>query len=609
MVNSLAILTNFIGLIVSFWLGVYIITNNRRSWVGWTSGITLWALAGLFANLILTIFPDPAPAYEPIWVRLIFPFWPHEPDSQNITVWTQGLAACMGVIFWYHTTLLILSKNPQGWQRFSLVLAYTLGITAVFLQTYQPAFFTVLRADPQLIDTQQFGLPFLFFASFLILYSGLSVRNLIHAYQQNTSIIVKKQLNMLIAASLAASLAAVLTVAGSIPGAYIPVYWVSLLLLCAVCFFVYGVARYSALLEHRILRRDIIYSGVTTGLVILLYLGLFLWLKVAYDVQDGIIVFLIPLVILSHSTIEGVRRLLERFIYDRRTQALRASLDDLIRLAGEQADLNEMLSHYLETICIPIRATYGVVLVFENEIAHPTGVYRWHDGRLHLPSKNLLAGDVKPLEPGSLPDPYLDVTLLIPLYSAEQQIGALLLGHPENGIHYSSEDLLLLQDPSERVAELIIQSRRITNYIDQFVQLPMKHIQTSSDLIPVQWVEEALQNFYNYSFLGDSPLINLKQVKKLLSAPAITYLDRGKAVHQVVFEAVEKLRPQTIVPKEPFPREWFSYLILHDAYIEGLPNRDIIAKLYVSEGTFHRTRRSALRSVTRVLGEFELAQG
>jgi hypothetical protein len=99
LVDTLAILTNFIGLIIAFWLGVYIITNNRRSWVGWTSGITLWALAGLFANLILTIFPDPAPAYEPIWVRLIFPIWPHETDSQNITVWTQGLAASIGVIF------------------------------------------------------------------------------------------------------------------------------------------------------------------------------------------------------------------------------------------------------------------------------------------------------------------------------------------------------------------------------------------------------------------------------------------------------------------------------------------------------------------------------
>jgi hypothetical protein len=68
---------------------------------------------------------------------------------------------------------------------------------------------------------------------------------------------------------------------------------------------------------------------------------------------------------------------------------------------------------------------------------------------------------------------------------------------------------------------------------------------------------------------------------------------------------VEKLRPTADLPKEPIPREWYPYLILHDAYFEGLPNRDIISKLYVSDGTFHRTRRSALRSVTRVLSELE----
>jgi hypothetical protein len=81
----------------------------------------------------------------------------------------------------------------------------------------------------------------------------------------------------------------------------------------------------------------------------------------------------------------------------------------------------------------------------------------------------------------------------------------------------------------------------------------------------------------------------------------------GKAVRQVLSEAVEKLRPGPAVLAEPIPREWFPYFILHDAYFNGLPNRDITLKLYISEGTFHRTRRSALRSVTRVLSELESA--
>ena len=62
-------------------------------------------------------------------------------------------------------------------------------------------------------------------------------------------------------------------------------------------------------------------------------------------------------------------------------------------------------------------------------------------------------------------------------------------------------------------------------------------------------------------------------------------------------------------PKSPIwrtgipPREWHSYIILHDAYVEDVPNRDIMSQLYVSEGTFHRQRRKALRAVARSLLE------
>ena len=54
---------------------------------------------------------------------------------------------------------------------------------------------------------------------------------------------------------------------------------------------------------------------------------------------------------------------------------------------------------------------------------------------------------------------------------------------------------------------------------------------------------------------------------------------------------------------EPVPREWHSYVVLHDAYWERIPNQDIMSKLYISEGTFHRTRRAAVRSVARALLE------
>jgi len=138
--------------------------------------------------------------------------------------------------------------------------------------------------------------------------------------------------------------------------------------------------------------------------------------------------------------------------------------------------------------------------------------------------------------------------------------------------------------------------------------MPLQQKTPDVDLIPSAWVEDALQNICDYAYLGSSPLANLKQVEPLLKSDQATHLDRGKAVYQSISGAVEKLRPETEMPKASIPREWYSYIILHDAYFNGLPNRDIILKLYISEGTFHRTRRSALRAVTRVLCEIEIAQ-
>jgi hypothetical protein len=44
---------------------------------------------------------------------------------------------------------------------------------------------------------------------------------------------------------------------------------------------------------------------------------------------------------------------------------------------------------------------------------------------------------------------------------------------------------------------------------------------------------------------------------------------------------------------------------LHDAYVLGELNRDIMSKLYISEGTFNRTRRRAVRGVAKALQEME----
>jgi len=604
---SLALVANFIGLILSVWLGIYIVTRGRNSRIAWSSGLTLWAMAGFFANILVLMFSSPVPVSQPMWLKLIFPFWPQETDP-NVTGWTQGWATGIGVFLWYQTSVLIIPGRMAKWRRWSLYAGYTLGIITIAIQIFTPQLFVSVRSDPLLVDTQGFNNLYPLYAFVFLLLSGLSVFNFREARRLNPSIIIRKQFNFLIAASVLAFLATIFSVLGAIPGVPIPVFWISSLLVVTVGFLGFGVIRYSAILGQRILRRDFFYSAISISLVVFLYLSMFLWLMVTYNVTVGIVVFLIPLVILTHSLTDEIRKVVERFIYDKRTRFLRASLSNLSRLAVEQADLGAVLSRSLETMCYPILATYAVILVFDGDNACPAGSYRWQDDKTQFTRKDFEADDAKHIYPGSLAEPFLETTLLIPLYASLEQIGVLLLGRPENGIHYSEQDIQLLQGPIESVTGLIIKHRRISEYLDQLVHLPLQVKTQPTTVIPSLWVEDALHNIFDYAYLGDSPLVSLKQVGVLLNGTDPTHLDTGKAVYQVVSNAVEKLKPGSTLPSEPIPREWHPYLILHDAYFEGLPNRDILLKLYISEGTFHRTRRSAIRSVTRVLSELEGVQ-
>jgi hypothetical protein len=82
-----------------------------------------------------------------------------------------------------------------------------------------------------------------------------------------------------------------------------------------------------------------------------------------------------------------------------------------------------------------------------------------------------------------------------------------------------------------------------------------------------------------------------------------THIDRGHALREELVNAINTLRPKGIRPSAPVSREWQNYVVLHDAYVDGVANHEIMTNLYISEGTFNRIRRQALRGVARYLLE------
>jgi hypothetical protein len=113
----------------------------------------------------------------------------------------------------------------------------------------------------------------------------------------------------------------------------------------------------------------------------------------------------------------------------------------------------------------------------------------------------------------------------------------------------------------------------------------------------IKTVEEGLRNLPDYIVLGQSALANK------LAIQGASHVERGKQLRQLIVECIQSLRPAEKRPAEPLPRVWYNYAVLYDAYVEEVPNREIMARLYISEGTFNRTRRNAIRGLARLLLE------
>jgi hypothetical protein len=143
--------------------------------------------------------------------------------------------------------------------------------------------------------------------------------------------------------------------------------------------------------------------------------------------------------------------------------------------------------------------------------------------------------------------------------------------------------------------------------ITQLIQQKKTRRQPKQGIVSAKKVEDALRNMFDYAYLGEHSLGRLKLIEAKLPVGPVTHIDRGKALNQIITDAVDKLQPMKEIPREPPPREWHPYLILHSAYIRDVANRDIMSRLYISEGTFNRTRRSAIRAIARVIGEMEEA--
>jgi len=599
---------NFLALAISLWLGFYLVTRSPRRRVSWLAALTLLSMTCLFFNnlLHLNVFPD-----------------------ETLPLWLTSFRGTVipAPAFWFHLTMLFLPPKVSKWQRHLVAAAY---LAAAFLLIIGGATNQLLpgvtEAGRELASSRQTGVFYPYFVGFTLITLAFGLGNLTYGWLRTRGEPgASRQSALLWAATLLGSAGAAylaISVWQSLP---IPTLPGEFSLGAGVCLLGYAVARYDALIEGRVMRPDFRYSLLSTAAVTTFFLIFTSALYFHYHLPFAVIILVTVLAIISHSLYDGIRSFLDRLFYGRRYQTLRANLRVLAQEAGTYRELPDQLQAILAALCHSLGAPKGLIAIKEGETLRIEAALPLKlRGRTLKP---LPAEEVTPLT-SQMADELLGMALLVPLYRGGEEIGALLLGERATGA-YLPEEVDMLDDLSLQMGA-IIQERRlqeegirqigalVNEFRDRERELqrrlqallaqraPSEVLEGITEKEFVTLVEDGLRRLFDYSYLGEHKLVHLSIVERQLQpgeAP-ITHLDRGKALKEVLLQALDKLRPPGSQPHPP-ALEWYPFLVLHDAYVLGEPNREIMSKLYISQGTFNRTRRRAIRALAKALLEIE----
>jgi hypothetical protein len=523
----------------------------------------------------------------------------------NIFVQEKGSAAIRAVLLvivlagWYSVTFSLMSEHYRKRYRFMEWGLYGLGILSIIFLLQPEAFLLeegnalyVAHMNPKGWAYRIYG-GYQFIASFGIMLNlligdrvGLTPRG---KYFLVTSIF-----------PVASVIYGVISLGNPTPA---PRIVQDSLAFCGVFVLGLSVARHQTLTERRTTFQDFPLTTLST-------LGLAA-ISVFFAARNGMstksLASVAGFVVLAIGTYDLTREFLER-LRMRREGAFRKQLRQL-EGADEDAFKGRM-QEALDLLCQTLNAASGLVAVREGEEFLVTATRQSVPVESRISLELAASDEVFHLKDGQVSD----LEWIAPSFEGQTQVAVVGIGKPGSRLEYSADDLELLEEVADQVGTLVSFRNLRPGKTDQIRQLVAESRANVSELNSiaggimdtlagqpeaefVKIVEEALRHLPDTITLGQSPLADK------MGITAETHIERGKQLQAQLMESIELLKPAEKRPPEPLPRIWYNHAVLYDAYVEGVPNREIMARLYISEGTFNRTRRNALRGLARLLIE------
>lgn len=355
-----------------------------------------------------------------------------------------------------------------------------------------------------------------------------------------------------------------------------------------------AVARHQSLLERRTILQEFPVTTLFVFLASVSY-GTIAWVVgLPFSAMGNVVAAMVA----SFGLYDFIRETL-----DRRRSRERESFRRKLRAVDNASEdkLRKMLQDGLDLLCQTLRAASGVVAV------QAQGKARVLASRHSVEVGSELLLETKEAEgqyrcEGRIPN----IQWVSFVFEGQKQIALVGIGASQAKAEYSSGDLELLDEFASHVGTIVslanlVMEEQVSGaagtsqgeQINSAAETMMRILNEPQETELIPSVEEALRKFSNLLALGQSSLA------EALGVEADTQIERGKRVQEILRRAVEALRPAAARPVDVIPPVWYAYIILHDAYLEGARNRDVMARLYISEGTFNRTRRLALRGAAR----------